>query len=118
MARLLTTLLTTALLAYSYFEIRVSQPLLTARVRTNSGSTVPVAPLMRIDFSISFVLQVLFAGLLLCLPYFAAENIHFGSWRLSRYKPEQRRRILPLLRDGFACSAGQFLSYRAHLLAD
>lgn len=29
----------------------------------------------------------------------AAENIHFGSWCLSSYPPEQRGRILPVLRE-------------------
>jgi hypothetical protein len=91
-------LLTLALAVYSYFEIRTSLPLLTTRIATHAGATAPVVPILSTDLHLCFFLQLLFIAILLGAPYVAPENIHFGTWHLGRYAPEQRYRILPSLR--------------------
>lgn len=99
MSRLVTAGLTIALALFSYFEIQTSLPLLAVRMATRSGSTSPVSQVIGTDLYIAFFLQLLLAFLLLAAPYIAPESIHFGSWCLSRYTPEQRARILPALRE-------------------
>jgi hypothetical protein len=99
MSRLVTAALTVALAVYSCVQVKTSLPLLTARILTHSGSTEPVREVIGAELSFSLFLQLFLAALLLGVPYIAAENIHFGSWCLSRYTPEQRDRILPVLRE-------------------
>jgi hypothetical protein len=114
MTRLIMALLTLALAVYSYFEIQASLPLVTARIATHAGHSAPLGPLLSTDLHICFFLQLLFIAVLLGAPYVAPESIHFGTWHLGRYAPEQRYRILPSLRvlmgllallSSFCCSA-------------
>jgi hypothetical protein len=114
MTRLIMAVLTLALAVYSYFEIQVSMPLVTARIATHAGASAPLGPLLSTDLHICFFLQLLFIAVLLGVPYVAPESIHFGTWHLGRYAPEQRYRILPSLRvlmgllallSSFYCSA-------------
>jgi hypothetical protein len=92
-------LVTVALALCSYFEIKTSSPLLTARIPTHSGATAPVGQVMGFGLWVSFFLQVFLSALLLAAPYVGTEAIHFGSWCLGNYPPEQRDRIMPLLRQ-------------------
>lgn len=99
MSRFVLALLTVALAVYSFVEIRIGLPLLTARIPTHSGTTAPVGEVLGTGLYITWFLQLILAALLLGAPYFAADKIHFGSWRLGRYTPEQQDRILPSLRE-------------------
>ena len=99
MSRIILAALTVALAVYSYVEIRIGLPLLTARIPTHSGSTAPVGEVLSTGLYITWFLQLFLAVLLLGAPYVAADKIHLGSWRLGRYTPEQQDRILPSLRE-------------------
>jgi len=99
MSRLILAVLTVALAVYSYVEIKTGLPLLTARIPTHSGMTAPVGEVLSTGLYITWFLQLILAALLLGAPYVAADKIHFGSWRLGRYTPEQQDRILPSLRE-------------------
>jgi hypothetical protein len=99
MSRLVLAVLTAALAAYSYFEIKTGLPLLTAHITTHGGATVPVSHVLSLGVHISLFLQVLLAAVLLSAPYIAPQSIHFGSWRLSRYWPAQQQRVLPLVQE-------------------
>lgn len=96
-------LLTAVVILYSYFEIKTSLPLLTARIPTNSNPAGrPIGFLIGNGLWINLFLQILISGLLLAVPYVGRwypGAVHFG-WRcLSDYTPKQRERIMPLLRD-------------------
>jgi len=99
MSRLVLAVLTAALIAYSYFEIETSLPLLTAQVMTHRGATVPVSHVLSTELHITCFIQLFVAACLLGAPYIAPQAIHFGSWCLSRYSPAQQERILPLVRE-------------------
>src|SRR5438270_5366735 len=75
-------LLTAALIAYSCFEI----------VHTVS---------LRAVSCIALAVQILISGLLLTVPRMAQSSpgsVHFGARRFSEYTPEQRRKLMPILR--------------------
>jgi hypothetical protein len=91
-------LLPAALAVYSYFEIRTSLPLLTARIPTHGGATAPVGQVISIHVWLSLFLQIFLSGVLLAVPYFP-QAAHFGSRSLRDYTPEQLDRIMPLLRQ-------------------
>jgi len=99
MSRLVLAVLTAALAAYSYFEIKTGLPLLTAHITTHGGATVPVSHVLSLGVHVTWFLQVFIAASLLGAPYLAPQFIHFGSWRLSRYSPAQQQRVLPLMRE-------------------
>jgi hypothetical protein len=105
MLRGLTAALTVALALYSYFDIKTSLPLLTARVPTHPGQTAPVGQVISLGLYIFLILQLFLGAIFLGAPYVAPENIHFGWWCFSKYTPEQRDRILPLLKDLMALLA-------------
>lgn len=105
MTRLVLVALTAAVAVYSYFDIKTGLPLLTAQIRTHSGSTAPVGQVLSTELYFCLFLQLFLTALLLGAPYVAADKIHFGSWRLNRYTPEQRDRILPSLHELMALLA-------------
>jgi hypothetical protein len=118
MARLGFTALTVALAIYSYFEIKTGLPLLTAHIRTHSGSSAPVGELLSAGLYISWFLQLLLAALLIGAPYVAPQSIHLGAWRLGRHAPDQQVRILPLVRELTALLAlltSSYFAARIHL---
>jgi hypothetical protein len=95
--------LTAVVIIYSYFEIKSDLPLLTARLPTNRNPAgQPVGSVIGHGLWINLFLQIFISGLLLAVPYVGRwfpEAVHFG-WRcLSDYTPEQRERIMPLLRN-------------------
>ena len=112
MTRLVLAASTVALAIYSYFEIKTSLPLLTARIPTHAG-TAPVSQALSTELYFCLFLQLLLSALLIGAPYVAADSIHFGRWRLSRYTPEQRERILPSLRELMALHAALVSCYFA-----
>jgi hypothetical protein len=99
MSRVVLAVLTAALAAYSYFEIKTDLPLLTAHIMTHRGATAPLSHVLSLGLHITWILQVFLGAFLLAAPYIAPQTIHFGSWRLSRYSPSQQERILPLVRE-------------------
>lgn len=111
MSRLILATLTVALAVYSYVEIRIGLASLTARISTHSGSTAPVGEVLSTGLYITWFLQLILAAVLLGAPYFAADKIHLGSWRLDRYTPEQQHRILPSLRELMGLLAFLFSLY-------
>jgi hypothetical protein len=113
MSRFGFTALTVALAIYSYFEIKTGLPLLTAHIRTHSGSSAPVGEVLSAGLYVTWFLQLFLAGLLIGAPYVAPEAIHLGSWCLSRYTPEQQDRILPSVRELTALLALLTSSYFA-----
>jgi len=104
--------LTVAQAVYSYFEIKTSLPLLTAGIPTHAG-TAPVSQVLSTELYFCLFLQLLLSALLIGASYVAADGIHFGTWRLSRYTPEQRERILPSLRELMALLAAPVSFYFA-----
>ena len=98
-SRIVLAVLTIALAFYSYFEIQSGLPLLTARIPTHSGSTAPVSHVLSIEVYFCLILQLILAVVIWSAPYVAAGRIHFGSWCLGRYTPQQQVRILPSLRE-------------------
>ena len=99
MSRLVLTVLTAALSACCYFEIKTGLPLLTAQITTHRGATVPVSQVLDGGLYITWFIQLFVAALLLGAPYVAPETIHFGSWCLRRYSPAQQERVLPLVKE-------------------
>ena len=105
--------LTVALAPFSYFEIKSSLPSLTTPILTHRGQTAPVGQVIGHGLYIDFFLQLFLSAAFLCVAYVAPENIHLGWWCFSSYTPEQRDRILPLLRELMALLAFLFASYFA-----
>jgi hypothetical protein len=101
--------LTAVVILCSYLEIKISLPLLTARLPTNSNPAgVPVGLVIENGLWINLFLQLLISGLLLAVPYVGAwypGAVHFGWRHLSDYTPRQRERIMPLLQDMMGLSS-------------
>ena len=98
MSRVVMAVVSLALVAYSYFEVKADLPSLTAAIPTDSAA-IPVPQAICMDLRFSFAIQLLLVALFLIVGYIVPESAHFGWWSLGRYTPKQRERILPKLRE-------------------
>ncbi|HLY17154.1 MAG TPA: hypothetical protein VKR61_08005 [Bryobacteraceae bacterium] len=98
--------LSAGLIAYSYFEIRSGLPAIAAQVPSHGVPGAITASLW-----ISLFVEIFLTGTLLVVPWISRaypEAVHFGVRRMSDYTPEQRERIMPLLKQMMGMMSGAY----------